>query len=295
MYLVGNYMKSKFDYTGECKKRGNRGESRFALAASSNGYSCKKVVGGNDRKLHIDYYLTDQNGNQKTVDVKAKKKISRTTDVQTEWVWVEFKTVDGRDGWLYGGADLIAFEQDKGFLVVDRSSLAELAEDKVDKEKLVNKATDAYYSVYTRKGRKDEISLINIEDIISIEHEIWERDNSNMSFKDQFRDLDIDLHGVRLPEIQIPSQEYRKNDADPSDSNVEFLKRLCTKGFNDKITKGKIDPDLSKEYGDRINSEISVLEDTGLLTIYYWYGMLSTFVREMISQLALGVVARLAR
>jgi hypothetical protein len=94
-------------------------------------------------------------------DVKSIKKESRHDNTTNEEIiWVEFQNVRGNPGWLYGKADMIAFEVDKGFLLVPRTSLLERSlELKTDQ-----KGKD-FYQQHTRHGRQDIVVKIRKEDI----------------------------------------------------------------------------------------------------------------------------------
>ena len=68
---------------------------------------------------HIDYWLAmNPDGKKWGVDVKGNN--------LPDEIWVEFKNVRGNDGWLYGGATIIAFDmpEEGGFSIVDREELA---------------------------------------------------------------------------------------------------------------------------------------------------------------------------
>ena len=72
-------------------------------------------------------------------------------------IWVEFKNVQGKPGWLYGGATIIAFDipEEGGFSIVDREELAFFCEKHVSTSWSNKK--DAYLKKYTRKDREDVI------------------------------------------------------------------------------------------------------------------------------------------
>jgi hypothetical protein len=73
---------------------------------------------------HVDY-ISDFG----KIDVKARKRVARKdANVQDDLVWLEFKNVQGKFGWLYGKADWIAFERDEDFVLVKRHDLALMAE-----------------------------------------------------------------------------------------------------------------------------------------------------------------------
>jgi hypothetical protein len=81
-------------------------------------------------------------------------------------LWIEFKNVLGNNGWLFGSADFIAFERQNDFVLVARKNLITLCEKIVKKEKVSN-PIDALYKTFSRKTRKDELSLIKMDDILS--------------------------------------------------------------------------------------------------------------------------------
>lgn len=135
-------------------------------------YDPKARKANRDEQInHIDFY-----SNLGTFDVKSTKRVSRNDKKYTqELVWLEFKNVQGREGWLFGSADYIAFERKDDFLVVKKNFLQGLASSKCDIANKVNNSSDALYKGYQREGRKDLISLIKVEDILNLPHEIWRK------------------------------------------------------------------------------------------------------------------------
>jgi len=102
-----------------------------------------------------------------SVEIKAMKRISRASpEPQSEWLWVEFRNVSGGLGWLYGDATLLATEVETGFYLLYLKSLRSWAEFKVDRESKVANPNHAQYTSYSRKNRKDEMSLINLQEFI---------------------------------------------------------------------------------------------------------------------------------
>ena len=106
------------------------------------------------------------------VDVKGPKKVSRSsTDLNDDFIWVEFKNVRGDAGWLYGESDLIAFyhNSNSSFYLVKTTELAALCENLCD-NKRVFYSNEALYHKYTRPGRKDVLSMIKFEDLLKISY-----------------------------------------------------------------------------------------------------------------------------
>ena len=98
---------------------GRMAEVRFVRAARNKGLLVTKSNHTEDIHEHIDYWLAMSGEGQRWgVDVKGNN--------LPDEIWVEFKNVRGDKGWLYGGANIIAFDmpEEGGFSIVDRQELA---------------------------------------------------------------------------------------------------------------------------------------------------------------------------
>jgi len=146
-------------------------EVRFIRAARNKGLLVTKSSHTEDIHQHIDYWLAmNHDGRKWGVDVKGNN--------LPDEIWVEFKNVRGNDGWLYGGATIIAFDmpEEGGFAIVDREELAFFCEKHVRDEK-VTKKSEAYLRKYTRKDRQDVISVLKLHDLKSLmSYRVWEYD-----------------------------------------------------------------------------------------------------------------------
>jgi hypothetical protein len=145
-------------------------EVRFVRAARNKGLLVTKSSHTEDRHSHIDYWLAIKPDKRWGVDVKGNN--------LPDEIWCEFKNVQGKDGWMYGGAHIIAFDmpEEGGFSIVDREELAFFCEKHVKDEAVTNKA-DAYLKKYTRKGREDVITILKLHDIKSLlSYRVWEYD-----------------------------------------------------------------------------------------------------------------------
>jgi hypothetical protein len=117
---------------------------------------------------HIDF-LTSFG----TIDVKAKKRLSRAGSIHDEIIWCELKNVQGKAGWLTGSPDIIAFERDKCFVLVKRADLLELVDNLCDLSNMVQHSKQALYKGYTRKGRNDLLTVIKMTDLTLINYRLW--------------------------------------------------------------------------------------------------------------------------
>jgi len=137
--------------------------NRFKDVMSLIDPNIKKSASWEDKRHHIDYHTIVG-----TVDVKAMKRVARSGHQQTKYLWVEFRNVQGMNGWLYGKQKWVALEKEDGFLFVKREDLKNLAIEKCDTETYVNTARDALYKMYTRDNAEDVISMIKYSDLDEI-------------------------------------------------------------------------------------------------------------------------------
>lgn len=150
--------------------RGQRIEKLFAPLLRQRDPNYRKA-NREEQFRHIDYF-----SNFGTIDVKAKKRINRSDEnEQDELVWVEFLNVQGREGWLRGQTDIIAFERDKDFVLIKRNYLLGMCQVKCDLKNKVANSKDALYKGYQREGRKDLISIVKMSDILEMPHQIWKK------------------------------------------------------------------------------------------------------------------------
>ena len=151
-------------YTNECDI-GNEAHNKFKQLAKRKGFKVDDSSKEQDMFEHIDLFLTKEDKTY-SFDIKAMKKINRyDSSSQDKMIYVEFKNVRGNEGWLYGKAQFIVFETTSTFEIVHRESLAKYCEQVVNKKQSVARASEALYKVYTRDGRKDLISLIELDKI----------------------------------------------------------------------------------------------------------------------------------
>ena len=154
----------------ESWNRGQVVEVDFSKLLDSRNISWKKAT-RQQQFNHIDY--TTSIG---SIDVKAKKRISRSdSNSQSDFIWLVFKNVQGKKGWLCGSTDIIAFERENDFVLFRRKQLLDWAMNKCDIKQLVANSRDALYKGYTRRGRKDLISIVKMKEMMEIYHRIWEK------------------------------------------------------------------------------------------------------------------------
>lgn len=151
----------------------NESETKFYDQATKRGYKVTHANNHQDRIEHWDFSI-QKNGFPIMVEVKGLKRINRhDMHPQCDWIWVELVGTKGYNGWLYGKADVLAFETDYGFLLVSRKELLNIVNKKVNHKDCVTCSWDAQYKVYQRYGREDLVTMIKRSDIEEVKHIKW--------------------------------------------------------------------------------------------------------------------------
>jgi hypothetical protein len=153
---------------------GQKAESLFAKSALKHGWVVEPAPEDSNKDEHFDYIMS-KDDRSLNVEVKSLKRMRRKDlEVQDEYVWIELHGVRKDDqGWLYGKADLIAFELKNSFRIVRRAELLSLVKKMVDFNAKVEKSTEALYKLYSRSGRSDSLTIIKASDLLKITSLEW--------------------------------------------------------------------------------------------------------------------------
>lgn len=166
--------KNRFDKK-DSLELGEKAEGLFILMAVKQGWKISASSNEENIDEHWDY-LIEKDDQQFKVEVKSAKRIQRSDgNSQNEFTWVELRNVRGKVGWLFGKADLIAFEREKTFFFVKRLDLLAVVNQKVNLVAKVKSTKDALYKIYTREGRKDKLTLLPTSEIVPIQFMEWKK------------------------------------------------------------------------------------------------------------------------
>ncbi len=104
-------------------------------------------------------------------DVKGLKKVRRSDQETNEhFHYLEIKNVNSALGWLYAEeVDYFAFELNNYWVIVAKDDLQSFVKNNVQK---IYTPTPELYKLYTRKDRKDIITLITSYDLCYIASQI---------------------------------------------------------------------------------------------------------------------------
>ena len=163
-------MNTKYE---QCYNQGRNAEVRFSEIAESKGMIVEKTEESVDMFDHIDFMLYFDN-QQLSVDVKRSKRV--TEHHMDDLLWIELQNVNGDKGWLYGKADIIAFELVNYWMLVQRLDIVKYVERYITKEYVSDKK-DALYKLYTRKkyGRNDILTRMETRYLKIMAYAMWSK------------------------------------------------------------------------------------------------------------------------
>jgi len=146
--------------------RGKETELKFSKQLSNVVWSNREQ----DMKEHWDLKGSLNGSSIFKFDVKGLRGKSRRGGIDSSVIWIESKNVNGDKGWLYGEADYIVFEQLTSWIIVKRLKIIPFIRSKLKHNNYtrVYEAKNALYNIYTRKNRKDLLSMALIDDIKTI-------------------------------------------------------------------------------------------------------------------------------
>jgi hypothetical protein len=167
--------RNKFDKK-DSLELGENAEHLFIILAIKLGWKVSASSKNENIDEHWDY-LIEKGSDTFKAEVKSRKRVSRNDDgLQSDLTWIEIHGVRPKDtGWLFGKADLIAFEKEKSFVLVKRLDLLALVNKKVNLVAKARTPKDALYKIYARAGRKDKLTLLPISDIEEIKFIEWNK------------------------------------------------------------------------------------------------------------------------
>jgi hypothetical protein len=123
------------------------------------------------------------------IDVKTMKKLNRNDENYNEDIhWIELRNVHGKQGWIHGKAQVIAFETKRAWILVERPKLIEMLDEKIlDIDNYVT--SPQLYRIYRRSNRKDAVVLVNTKDIKDIAFLILDKNKLEEKYK-RMRELE---------------------------------------------------------------------------------------------------------
>ncbi len=161
----------------------------FEELIRNKGWTYRQSSKREDMHDHIDGHVTvcykGKACNSFTVDLKGTKYTSRANEGNPDCMcqYIEFMTVRGDKGWLFGKSEYIAIldECEKRFYLILRTDMIKFCEDLFNvnlRKKFISlvedlayldcwvkSATEAYHKLYRRRGRSDIVTQISMDDV----------------------------------------------------------------------------------------------------------------------------------
>jgi len=158
--MISNKAKglSGLSHVAHTKKLMDESVKRYHHSCLSAGLNIKKTGKAQDIG-HVDFVV-----NGETVDLKGLKNSTREGKIL-----LEFLTVQGKTGWCNekGTPLWIAFDLGAFFLHAKNIDLYNLAKEKCNLRDTVAKVDQCLYKGYRRKGRKDMMSMVLLNDVLN--------------------------------------------------------------------------------------------------------------------------------
>ena len=139
-------------------------DEEFVMKAVENtlGGETMKSTKKEDVEEHIDFWWNSPQKGWIGIDVKGMNKAKRRDkDFDDTIHWLEIQNVQGKNGWLKGKAEYIAFRTKKDIIFVKREKLLSFALERIkDKDVVYDTPTECYVPYKRLKYGRDDLSLM---------------------------------------------------------------------------------------------------------------------------------------
>lgn len=146
---------------------GTQAEHAFARSCCIQHMRFRPATKYENIVQHFDFVVEMEKDIFVKVEVKSVKSRRRGLPPDPRVIFVELKDIHGNAGWLYGKADLIAFQQLDGFVFVPRDRLVKFVEE-LRPQCRISLQSGVYHTLYSRSSRQDLIIVLDIEDILPL-------------------------------------------------------------------------------------------------------------------------------
>tara|TARA_B000000475_G_C15969701_1_gene436526 strand:- start:44 stop:529 length:486 start_codon:yes stop_codon:yes gene_type:complete len=159
--------------------KANESVPSFEEIAERKGYSPEKIKRKEKNHKDVSHFLKAKGKDGKPLILRFEVKPQKNKKRDQDWLWIEFRNARGSPGWIHGQSHFIAFEREKDFIILNRKELlswiGSCGKIRYDLP-FVGLAKLAKYRIYRRKGHKEEITQINLEDLSKLKSlQIWEK------------------------------------------------------------------------------------------------------------------------
>ena len=145
-----------------------RPEKQFFRAAKAAKLAIRPVT-LNERRRKVSFVVSSRG---KSYSIMVIPKRPRRPKNLAE---IELRSSAKKRGWIYGSADIIAFEMEHGFFLVGRKNLLRLCKMQVNSHVRSKTMKDASYLVYHLPNTKSKLTFIPYEDLKRLSFRILQK------------------------------------------------------------------------------------------------------------------------
>ncbi len=159
--------------TKHTKKMGMEAEKSFERILNKLNISYLNATKTEEKTEHWDFKIDDNfNLKKGKYEIKSAKAKSRGMEKDYNIIYIEFKSVGGNKGWIFGDADYIAFEIPEAFLIFPRIKLLNYISYLFEFMKYSNKSGNIG-TLYSRNNRDDLVGIFPKQLLMfGVEHKI---------------------------------------------------------------------------------------------------------------------------
>lgn len=155
----------------------------FEKVAASRGYSLRKAT-SREREEDIDFVLWCPDSSTGAFPVSLKNTLLKKSKKRKQlWGWVELRSHEGGEGWLYKKCTFVIYERKNDFVLLFKKDLKNW----IEKENIarwdlpfVGSSWQAAYRLYRRPRTKEAIFHLKVSDAVkNCSHQIWPKDEGS--------------------------------------------------------------------------------------------------------------------
>ena len=145
--------------TKHTRKMGMDAEKLFENILKKLNIKYTNATEEEEKIEHWDFRVNKSSKiNSGRYEIKSAKAKARGLEKDYNIIYIEFKSVGGNKGWIFGDADYIAFEEPDGFIIFSRKKLLKYISVLFEFMSYSNKSGQIG-TFYSRKNRNDLVGI----------------------------------------------------------------------------------------------------------------------------------------
>lgn len=150
-----------------CKEKGNLAEQSAMNCLRARGNLIRDASGEQDKLNHIDFFVTDKNGDEQPVQVK-----SMSNEDYADYVCLEVKGTKGTGSLYATKASILMFEREDCFIIVKVAPVQKFIENNISKEMIARDLHGAIQEncLYSRRSEYgyNHLAFIHVDELLKL-------------------------------------------------------------------------------------------------------------------------------